>query len=33
LANLVNDAPRRASLMAFWCLMEAHFECPDMHFS
>src|ERR1700688_5070246 len=29
-ASLVNWAPRRASTIAFLCLIPAHFECPDM---
>src|SRR5271156_2312551 len=29
-ANLVKCWPRRASTTAFLCLIEAHFECPDM---
>src|SRR5256714_8822658 len=29
-ASLVNCAPRRASTIAFLCLIPAHFECPDM---
>src|SRR5262249_26399046 len=27
---LVNAGPRCASVAAFWCLIVAHFECPDM---
>jgi hypothetical protein len=26
----VNCWPRRESTIAFLCLIEAHFECPDM---
>src|SRR5579864_3800306 len=29
-ASLVNCAPRRASTIAFLCLIPAHLECPDM---
>src|SRR6185437_15883641 len=29
-ASLVKCWPRRASTTAFLCLIEAHFECPDM---
>src|SRR2546427_5121076 len=29
-ASLVNCWPRRESTIAFLCLIEAHFECPDM---
>src|ERR1700755_2336857 len=29
-ASLVNSLPRRASTIAFLCLIPAHFECPDM---
>src|ERR1700690_3185262 len=28
-ASFVNWAPRRASTIAFLCLLPAHFECPD----
>src|SRR5579862_5828902 len=28
-ASLVKCAPRRASTIAFLCLIPAHFECPD----
>jgi len=30
---LVKILPRLASVAAFLCLMEDHFECPDMVFS
>ena len=29
-ASLVNSFPRLASVAAFLCLIEDHFECPDM---
>ena len=29
-ASLVNCCPRRESTIAFLCLIEAHFECPDI---
>src|SRR5919199_4268221 len=29
-ASLVNSLPRRASTIAFLCLIPAHFECPAM---
>src|ERR1700733_7940391 len=29
-ASFVKCAPRRASTIAFLCLIPAHFECPDM---
>src|SRR5579863_9017422 len=29
-ASFVNCAPRRASTIAFLCLIPAHLECPDM---
>ena len=30
LISLANDLARRASTTAFWCLVVAHLECPDM---
>src|SRR3954452_14731244 len=30
-ASLVKSFPRRASTIAFLCLIPAHLECPDMH--
>src|SRR5436190_13826503 len=29
-ASLVNSLPLRESTIAFLCLIEAHFECPDI---
>jgi hypothetical protein len=30
-ASFVKAAPRRASTIAFLCLIPAHLECPDRH--
>src|SRR3990170_46291 len=32
-ASLVKSLPRRASTIAFLCLIPAHLECPDMRVS